>query len=117
MGTDRCLPTTVVQHMRCTVRQQHDISAHQLPCCFRLRILENGAALDDDVVGNFVRRSLTPDNAPRCTVGAADLEVTGNGNDLQEMAKPVHFRHWTSKTGSGDTAYRNCALVLDQMFA
>ncbi|MBW5437545.1 NnrS family protein [Bradyrhizobium canariense] len=27
------------------------------------------------------------------------------------MAKPVHFRHWTSKTGNGETAYRNCALV------
>ncbi|WP_281405875.1 MULTISPECIES: EamA family transporter [unclassified Mesorhizobium] len=28
------------------------------------------------------------------------------------MAEPVHFRHWTSKTGNGETSYRNCALVL-----
>ena len=31
---DRRLPATVVQHMRRTVRQQHDISAHQFPSPF-----------------------------------------------------------------------------------
>lgn len=111
-GTDRCLPTTVVQHMRRTVRQQHDISTHQLSRCSRLRILDNGAALDYDVIRDFVCRSLAPGNAPRRTIGTADLELTGYSDDLQEMAQPIDFRHWTSGTGNDETSYRNCALVL-----
>lgn len=85
-GMDRRLPATVVQHMRRTVRQQDDVSTHQLSCRSRLWILDNGAALDDHMVRDFVCRGLAPDNTPRSTVGTADLKLTGYGDDLQEMA-------------------------------
>ncbi|GLQ53313.1 hypothetical protein GCM10010862_05710 [Devosia nitrariae] len=86
VSTDWRSATTVVQNMRCTVWQQNDISTQQLLRCSRLRILDNGSALDYHVVGNLVLRSLAPGNSPRGTVGAAELELTRNGDDLEEMA-------------------------------
>jgi hypothetical protein len=83
--------------MRRTVRQHHDISAHQLSRRSRSRVLNSGAALDDDLVRDFVCRGLAPNNMPRSTIRAADLELTGYGDDLQEVAQPVDLGHSTAR--------------------
>lgn len=85
MRADWRLAAAVVQHMRRTVREQHDIPASKLLHRSRIRVLENGPALDDDMVGDLVGRGLRPDKTPWCAVGAADLELAGHGDDLQEM--------------------------------
>ncbi len=95
VGKPRRMSAAIVQHVRRPVRQQHDISAHQFPGRPGLRILNNGPALEHDVVGNLVRRGLGPGHTPWRTVGAADLQLASDGDYLQEMAQPVDLGHRT----------------------
>jgi hypothetical protein len=95
-GRGRRMSAAIVQDVRGPVRQEQDISAQQFAGRARLRILDNGAALEHDMVGNFVRRGLGPGNTPWRTIGTADIEPASDGNHLQEMAQPVDLGHRTS---------------------
>jgi hypothetical protein len=58
------------------------------------------------VVRDLVRRGPGPSHPPWCTVGAADLELAGDGNQLQEMAKPIDLEHKISLPWPDRVGYR-----------
>jgi hypothetical protein len=80
------MSAAVVQDVCRPVRQQHNISGRQLSTRPRLRIFNNGSALEYDAVGNLVRRGLSPGYTPWRTIDASNLQLAGDGHYLQEMA-------------------------------
>ncbi len=97
VGKTRRMSAAIVQNVRRPVRQQHDISSHQLHGRLGLRILDNRPALEHDVVGNLVRCGLGPGHTPWLAVDATDLQPASDGDHLQELAQPVDLGHRTSR--------------------